>query len=305
MGPTASGKTDLAIALTRLLPCDIISVDSAQVYRGMDIGSAKPGPDVLTDTPHRLISFLDPSEPYSAACFRHDAIREMESIQQNGRIPLLVGGTMLYFKVLQQGIAELPAADSEWRKQLTEEASRSGWPALHARLAEVDPETAARLHPNHSQRIMRALEVHALTGIPLSSWHARQAPTPAPWRFIQMALSPADKTVLDRRIEQRFQRMLEEGFLDEVRQLHARGDLHAGLPAIRSVGYRQAWAMLEGQISPDRWVNEAIRATRQLARRQMTWLRQWPDLHWLHTEEPFSLEAVSRDALKILGHAGI
>lgn len=305
MGPTASGKTDLAVALSQHLPCDIISVDSALVYRGMDIGSAKPDAVTLAQAPHRLISFLDPSEPYSAAQFRQDALREMASISQAGHIPLLVGGTMLYFKVLLEGIADLPPADPAVRAALDAEAGISGWPAMHTKLAAVDPEAAARLHPNHSQRILRALEVFQQTGIPLSRLQQQQNPDPLPYRPIQLALMPEDRGTLHQRIEQRFDRMLANGFIDEVRSLYQRGDLHPDLPAIRAVGYRQAWDYLAGHITETQFRENGIAATRQLAKRQQTWLRSWANLHCLYTQEPFDLDKVTEAALKVLQNAGI
>jgi tRNA dimethylallyltransferase len=305
MGPTASGKTDLAVALTEKLPCDIISVDSTLVYRGMDIGSAKPDEATLAKAPHRLISFLDPSEPYSAAQFRCDALREMQAIAQTGRIPLLVGGTMLYFKVLLEGIADLPAADPDVRSTLTAEAAQLGWPALHQRLAEVDPTTAARLHPNHSQRILRALEVHTLTGQQLSALQQQFAPEPLPFHITQLALLPEDREALHRRITLRFDRMLAAGFIDEVRGLYQRGDLHRDLPAIRAVGYRQAWDFLEGLTTEADMREAGIAATRQLAKRQITWLNTWQHLHSIPVSEPFSLEKVTGAALKKLAEVGI
>lgn len=305
LGPTASGKTDLAVALAGQLPCDIISVDSALVYRDMDIGTAKPDAATLARAPHRLVSFLDPSESYSAAQFRNDALREIAGITARGRIPLLAGGTMLYFKVLLEGIAELPPADPVLRAALTAKAAKLGWPAMHAQLASVDPATAARLHPNHSQRILRALEVYQQTGRPLSQLQQEQQAEPLPFRPIQLALMPTDREILHQRIEQRFDRMLADGLVDEVRQLYARGDLHPGLPAIRAVGYRQAWDFVTGLITAAQLRETGIAATRQLAKRQQTWLRSWPDLHWLLTQEPFDIEKVSSDALKILFAAGI
>jgi tRNA dimethylallyltransferase len=305
MGPTASGKTDLAVALTEYLPCDIISVDSALVYRGMDIGSAKPDAATLARAPHRLISFLDPSEPYSAAQFRRDALLEIADIHARGRIPLLVGGTMLYFKVLLEGIADLPAADPAIRAALAAEAAQVGWPALHEKLAAVDPETAARLHPNHSQRILRALEVYQQTGFPLSRLQKEQPDEALPFRPLQLALMPGDRDVLNQRIEQRFERMLAEGFVDEVRTLYQRGDLHADLPSIRAVGYRQVWDHLAGHITETQLRDTGTAATRQLAKRQLTWLRSWDDLHWLYTQEPFDLKKVTEEALKALRQVGI
>lgn len=305
MGPTASGKTDLAVALTEHLPCDIISVDSALVYRGMDIGTAKPDAAILARAPHHLISFLDPAESYSAAHFRRDALHEIAAITAAGRIPLLVGGTMLYFKVLLEGIAELPPSDPVIRAVLTAEAERTGWPAMHAKLALADPEAAARLHPNHSQRILRALEVYQQTGIPLSRLQQQQRPESLPFRPIQLALMPEDREVLNQRIEQRFDRMLADGFVDEVRALYERDDLHPDLPAIRAVGYRQAWDYLAGNITDIQLRDTGIAATRQLAKRQLTWLRSWADVHWLHTQEPFELQKVTTTALKVLKNVGI
>jgi tRNA dimethylallyltransferase len=305
MGPTASGKTDVAVALTKKLPCDIISVDSALVYRGMDIGSAKPDRHILEHAPHRLISFLDPAEPYSAAQFRRDALQEISEIVQAGRIPLLVGGTMLYFKVLLEGIADLPAADSALRATLTTEAQRLGWPAMHQKLVEVDPVTAAQLHPNHSQRILRALEVYALTGSALSTLQQQQPPASPPFRPIQLALLPNDREALHQRIEQRFDRMLREGFIEEVRQLHQRGDLHPDLPAVRAVGYRQVWDYLDGALTESEMRAAGIAATRQLAKRQLTWLRGWPNLETIAVQEPFQPEKVTRAVLKILSANGI
>lgn len=305
MGPTASGKTDVAVALTEKLPCDIISVDSTLVYRGMDIGSAKPDATTLSLAPHRLISFLDPSTPYSAADFRKDALNEMAAITSAGRIPLLVGGTMLYFKVLLEGIADLPPADPAIRERLSAEAEQSGWPAMHARLASVDPVTAARLHPNHSQRILRALEVHALTGKPLSWLQSQSSNTLFPYNPAQIALIPTDREILHRRIEQRFDRMLAEGFIDEVRLLHQRGDLSPDLPALRAVGYRQVWDFLEGRLDFGQMRDNGIAATRQLAKRQLTWLRSWADLLRIPLTDSANPEKITEEALKTLAHAGI
>ncbi len=305
LGPTASGKTDLAVELTRQLPCDIISVDSALVYRGMDIGTAKPDAATLAHAPHRLISFLDPAEAYSAAAFRRDALREIADIQSRGRIPLLVGGTMLYFKVLLEGIADLPASSPELRAALTAEAEQHGWPAMHKKLAAVDPAAAARLHPNHSQRILRALEVYQQTGTPLSQLQRQQTTETLPFHPVQLALMPEDRNVLTQRIEGRFDRMLAEGFVEEVRHLYLRGDLNPDLPSIRAVGYRQVWDYLAGHVSDTQLRDNGIAATRQLAKRQLTWLRRWANLHWLYTQEPFDLNKVTSDALKILRNANI
>ncbi|MBI2779398.1 MAG: tRNA (adenosine(37)-N6)-dimethylallyltransferase MiaA [Gammaproteobacteria bacterium] len=280
MGPTAAGKTDLALELVRHLPCDIISVDSTLVYRGMDIGTAKPGPDVLATAPHRLIDIRDPSEAYSAAQFRDDALREMAQIIQAGRIPLLVGGTMLYFRALQQGLSDMPSADSTVRARLEAEAGVVGWAALHARLAQVDPAAAQRIHPNDPQRIQRALEVYELGGVPMSDLYKQHAAVQLPYRIFKLILSPADRAVLHRRIGARFHAMLEAGFVDEVVKLRSRGDLHVDLPSVRAVGYRQVWSYLDGGMAYSEMVERAIIATRQFAKRQMTWLRSTPDAVW-------------------------
>ncbi len=287
MGPTASGKTELAMALCRQLPCDIISVDSAQVYRGMDIGSAKPSAELLKQYPHRLVDIRDPADPYSAAQFREDALREMHDITANGRIPLLVGGTMLYFKVLLQGIGDLPSADHDIRAQINAEAKAHGWPHIHQQLAVVDPQSAQRIFPNDPQRLQRALEVYRITGVTLTEWHARQHRRQAesiPFSLYQMAIAPRDRSVLHARIAARFEQMLEQGLLAEVQVLFGRDDMHAGLPAIKAVGYRQVWEYLEGKLSYDEMIERGIIATRQLAKRQYTWLRSWPDLHWIYTD---------------------
>jgi tRNA dimethylallyltransferase len=281
MGPTGSGKTDLAVDLVRRLPCDIISVDSAMIYRGMDIGTAKPGPEILADAPHRLIDILDPAESYSTARFRRDALDEMESISAQGRIPLLVGGTMLYFRGLQEGLARLPDADPQVRRALLDEAERIGWAGLHARLARLDPESGARIHPNDPQRIQRALEVHALTGEPLSALIRAASRTPPPYRLLKLVRAPADRQVLHARIERRFDAMLDQGLVAEVESLWTRGDLREDLPSMRCVGYRQVLKLLIGEYSLAEMRRRAIYATRQLAKRQLTWLRSEQGAHWL------------------------
>ncbi len=273
MGPTASGKTGVAVELVQQLPLDIVSVDSALVYQGMDIGTAKPDAETLRIAPHRLIDIRDPAQAYSAAEFRDDALREIASIHAAGRIPLLVGGTMLYFRALEQGLSELPSADTEVRARLEAEAQERGWAALHERLLKVDPVAAARIHPNDPQRIQRALEVYEITGTPMTELFRRSADTTAPLSFLKIVLAADDRALLHERIRQRFEVMLEQGFLDEVRALHARGDLHPELPSMRAVGYRQAWAHLDGNLSATEWVERAIVATRQYAKRQFTWLR--------------------------------
>ncbi|MGB3462253.1 tRNA (adenosine(37)-N6)-dimethylallyltransferase MiaA [Rhodanobacter lindaniclasticus] len=272
MGPTASGKTALACELSERFPLDLVSVDSALVYRGMDIGTAKPDPATLARYPHALVDIRDPSQPYSAADFRADAVPVMERISAQGGVPLLVGGTGLYFRALQQGLSDLPEADPATRARLAAEAQRLGWPAMHARLVNLDPTAAARIDCNDVQRLQRALEVIELTGRPLSELQ-RGAAAHFPWRVLKLALLPADRRVLHERIARRLDAMLAEGFLDEVRALRARGDLHADLPAIRAVGYRQAWEYLDGQTDAATFRDRAVFATRQLAKRQITWLR--------------------------------
>ena len=301
MGPTASGKTDLAMRLCDRLPCDLISVDSAMVYRGMDIGTAKPDADTLAAYPHRLVDILDPAEAYSAARFREDALAEIAEIHSRGRIPLLVGGTMLYFNALQQGLAKLPAADPALRARLEAEAAERGWPALHARLAEVDPESAQRLKPTDSQRLQRALEVFELTGKPISAHWREQEEARLHFDILPLALMPGDRSRLHERIEQRFDLMLSSGFEEEVRQLWERGDLHAGMPSIRCVGYRQMWSWFSGEYDRETMRYRGIVATRQLAKRQLTWLRGWPGVHWLDTEAPNLLS----NALKLADPAVI
>lgn len=286
MGPTASGKTALAIELVERGPFEIVSVDSGMVYRDMDIGTAKPDAATLARAPHRLIDIRDPADAYSAADFRRDALQEMAAITAAGKIPLLTGGTMLYFKILLEGLAAMPEADPDVRARLDAEAAEMGWPALHARLAEVDPVAAARLKPNDSQRLQRALEVWELTGKPLSQWHAEQAPPePPPFRLIQLAVSPPDRSILHERIERRFDLMLEQGLVDEVARLRARPELHADLPSMRAVGYAQVWSHLDGNIDAAEMRLRGIYATRQLAKRQFTWLKRFP-AEWHDAAEP-------------------
>ncbi|HET7930547.1 MAG TPA: tRNA (adenosine(37)-N6)-dimethylallyltransferase MiaA [Rhodanobacteraceae bacterium] len=274
MGPTASGKTALACALAERFPLELVSVDSALVYRGLDIGAAKPDAATLHRHPHALIDIRDPAEPYSAAMFREDALRAMQAITARDRVPLLVGGTGLYFRALEQGLAPMPSAQPEIRARLQAEAERDGWPALHARLALRDPAAAARIRANDAQRIQRALEVIDSTGQSLSDLHAAaRASGRIPFRVLKLALVPADRAGLRERIAQRFDAMLGAGFVAEVERLHARGDLSPELPALRAVGYRQAWQYLDGAISHADFRQQAIDATRQLAKRQMTWLR--------------------------------
>jgi tRNA dimethylallyltransferase len=275
MGPTASGKTALAVHLVEHLPLEIISVDSALVYRGMDIGTAKPDAETLARAPHHLLDIRDPAETYSAAAFCEEARRLMAGITGRGRVPLLVGGTMLYFRALLHGLDDLPKADPALRKEIEAEAAEWGWPALHAELARVDPVTATRLAPNDSQRIGRALEIFRLRGMPMSS-QLQQASNELPYRVLQLALLPSDRAVLHQRIAARFDAMLAAGLIDEVRALRQTCALNAAMPSMRAVGYRQAWAYLEGEIDLTQLRDQGIAATRQLAKRQLTWMRSWP-----------------------------
>ena len=284
MGPTASGKTDLAIQLAQALPCELISVDSALVYRGLDIGSAKP------DYPHHLIDIREPTEVYSAADFVADATRLAADITSRGKIPLFVGGSMMYFKAFLEGLADMPAADPDMRQKIENEALEHGWPHIHALLAEVDPEAAGRIHPNHSQRLCRALEVYRSSGTTMTQWRVRQKEAggdPLPhehYNVVQMAVCPSDRSVLHSRIAHRFELMMRDGMLQEVAGLRAMSGVHAALPAIRAVGYRQLWGHLQGDYSLDEGVEKAVAATRQLAKRQLTWLRKWPQLNWIYTD---------------------
>ncbi|MFZ6771344.1 tRNA (adenosine(37)-N6)-dimethylallyltransferase MiaA [Undibacterium sp. SXout7W] len=277
MGPTASGKTAAALEIARHFPAEIISVDSALVYRGMDIGTAKPSAAELAAVPHHLIDIISPAQSYSVAQFRKDTARLVEDIQSRGKLPLLAGGTMMYFKALMNGLDDLPGADPAIRSELDAEAARIGVPGLHARLAILDPETAARLKPNDSQRIQRALEVITLTGQPMSALLAKQTPTAPAFDMLSISLEPSDRSVLHARIAKRFDLMLDQGFMDEVRWLKQQPDLHADLPSIRCVGYRQAWDYLDQRCSYEEMRELGIIATRQLAKRQLTWLRSMPD----------------------------
>ncbi len=283
VGPTASGKTAAALALARALaherPLEIISMDSALVYRQMDIGTAKPSAAEQAEVPHHLIDLIAPTQSYSAAQFRADAQRLIDDIRARGGTPLVVGGTMMYYKALCLGLNALPSADPVIRAALEHDARRDGWPALHARLAQVDPITAARLAPNDSQRIQRALEVWTVSGQTMSALHAAQRPDPAPYMFVPVALEPSERGVLHARIAQRFDAMLAQGLVDEVARLRARGDLHPGLPSIRCVGYRQIWSYLDGEIDLPTAREQGIFATRQLCKRQLTWLRSLPTRH--------------------------
>ena len=282
MGPTAAGKTDLAVRLAERLPADLVSVDSAMVYRGMDIGTGKPPPEVLARAPHRLIDIREVTETYSAGEFRRDAMREIGSIRADGRIPLLVGGTLLYFRALERGLSPLPRAAPAVRERLEAEAERCGWPALHARLAAVDPEAARRIHPNDAQRIQRALEVFEVSGRRLSEWH-RSGPRPAgpAGPIVRLAAAPAERGDLHRAIDTRFRAMVERGLVDEVRGLAERPGVGPDLPSMRAVGYRQVFDHLQGRSDHVEMVERAIAATRQLARRQLTWLRSLSGIRWL------------------------
>ncbi len=274
MGPTAAGKTEAALALARALGGEVVSVDSAQVYRGMDVGTAKPSPEVRAEVAHHLIDILEPEESYSAARFRREALEAVAAIAARGRLPVLAGGTMLYFRALEQGLAPLPEADAEVRAAIAAEAAERGWAALHAELARVDPEAAARIHPNDPQRIQRALEVWRLTGRPLSAWLAEARAAPPPFRAVRVALAPADRAELHRRIAMRLDAMLEAGFVEEVARLRARPGLTRAHPSMRAVGYRQVWDHLEGRWDAAEMRARALYATRQLAKRQLTWLRR-------------------------------
>ena len=286
MGPTASGKTDLAVSLVARLPLEIISVDSALVYRGMDIGTAKPDAHILADAPHRLIDICDPAETYSAAAFRADALCAMGEITQAGRVPLLVGGTMLYFRALELGLSDLPCADAAIRSRLEKELHDLGLASLHRRLQTLDPLAAARIHPNDPQRTLRALEVIEITGRPLSQLQQRDKAEALPYRLLKLVQAPQERKVLHARIERRFHLMLEQGFEQEVECLLQRGDLSPDLPSMRSVGYRQMIQYLLGESSREEMIERAIIATRQLAKRQFTWLRGDSGCHWLDEADP-------------------
>ena len=286
MGPTASGKTDLAIQLRQQLPVEVISVDSALIYRGMDIGTAKPSKAELALAPHRLIDICDPAESYSAANFRTDSLREMQEISAQGKIPLLVGGTMLYYKALLEGLSPLPSADDKVRSEIEAKAALIGWGGLHQELSKIDPISAQRINPNDSQRINRALEVFYLTGKTLTQLTAQKGEA-LPYDILQFAIAPEQREVLHRRIEQRFHKMIELGFQQEVEKLYRRPDLNENLPSIRCVGYRQMWEYLRGDYDHDEMVFRGICATRQLAKRQITWLRGWTSpMQWLDSLQP-------------------
>jgi tRNA dimethylallyltransferase len=305
MGPTGAGKTDAALALAERLPLEIVSVDSALVFRQMDIGTAKPPPEVLAAVPHHLVDILDPAERYSAGRFLVDAEAAIADIRRRGRVPLLVGGTMLYFRALQSGLAPLPAADPELRRRIDERGAREGWPALHGELARQDPAAAARIRPNDRQRIQRALEVIALTGEPISARQRQDLRGSVAGGALRLVLAPASREVLAGRLERRLRRMMELGLLDETRRLHARGDLDESLPSVRCVGYRQLWAHLEGRCGLAEAVERSIVATRQLAKRQLTWLRSESGAEWFDALDSGAIGRMSaRIAAWLSGHGG-
>jgi len=321
MGPTAAGKTDLAIALADALPCDIISVDSALIYKGMDIGTAKPDPETLQMSPHRLIDIIEPSESYSVAQFYDDALIEMQAISEAGRVPLLVGGTMMYYKILQNGIAALPSADEGVREAIKRDAKAFGWEYVHQQLALVDPESAARIRPSDPQRLQRALEVYRVTGKTMTQiWQDQKNNTgnieqahytkdgsqasvgglpPVPYDFINLSIAPLDRSVLHERIARRFQIMIDAGFIEEVDKFYRSEDILSDMPSMRCVGYRQVWDYLDGRLGRDEMQERGVIATRQLAKRQLTWLRSWPNLHQLETND----KKVLAKALKIVENA--
>lgn len=304
MGPTGAGKTDLAAALVERLPLEIVSVDAAMVYRGMDIGTAKPSAELLARAPHHLIDLIDPAESYSAARFLADAEAAMASIRSRGRVPLLAGGTMLYFRALQSGLAPLPDADPAVRARLDARAAAEGWPALHAELARLDPAAAMRIGPNDRQRIQRALEVIERSGRPLSAQLAEDLRGAASRDDLALVFAPADRARLAGRLAERFDAMLRDGLLEEVRGLRARGDLHAGLPSMRLIGYRQLWRHLEGSTALGEARDQAVAATRQLARRQLTWLRAEPGAEWFDAGNPAAPERIAERVAQWLGEQG-
>ena len=302
MGPTASGKTAMAMELVQRIPAQIISVDSAQVYRGMDIGTGKPVPEELATAPHRLIDIRDPADIYSASDFREDALRHIAEIQQAGDLPLLVGGTMLYFKVLRDGLAAMPTADPRVRHEIEALAATDGWQSVHDELARVDPESAARIHPNDPQRLQRALEVYRVSGQPMTALHEQEKQASVadfPFDLHFFAIQPEQRAVLHEQIRKRFMQMIEAGLLQEVEALHARNDLHEGLPSIKAVGYRQVWDYLEGRVNYDEMLERSIIATRQLAKRQLTWLRSWANLHSLTDPSAESIDRVLKFAASV------
>ncbi len=294
MGPTASGKTGVAVELVQRLPVELISVDSALVFRDMNIGTAKPDAATLARAPHHLIDIIAPTEAYSAAAFRHDALRLMADITAHGKVPLLVGGTMLYFKALREGLSPLPQADAALRAELDAEIAQHGIEHLHARLAKVDAETAARLHATDTQRIQRAMEIYLVSGKPMSELIKQQEQNPLPYDILSLALVPSDRAVLHQRIAMRFKQMLKDGLVDELRGLRQKYNLHRDMTSMRCVGYRQSWEFIEGEITEAELLEKGIAATRQLAKRQLTWLRGMPDNIELDCLQPDLSEKVQR-----------
>ena len=290
MGPTAAGKTDIAVQLVQQANFEIISVDSALIYKGMDIGTAKPDAQTLSIAPHFLIDIRDPAESYSAAEFVSDASQLIQEIHARGNLPLLCGGTMLYFKALTEGLSELPRADESVRQQLMDQANERGWAAMHEELRTLDPEAAARIHPNDPQRIQRALEIHRITGMAMSEWLKQNKPAGLPYQFIRQIIAPQDRSILHQRIEQRFDQMLAAGFVEEVIGLRQRGDLDLEKPSMRSVGYRQIWQHLDGDYDLQEARLKGIYASRQLAKRQLTWLRATADARWADPTKPSEIE---------------
>jgi len=303
LGPTAVGKTDFAIDIVDRLPCEIISVDSAQIYQQMDIGTGKPDADTLQRAPHRLIDFLDPAQAYSASMFRRDALQEMQAIHDAGKIPLLVGGTMLYFKALRDGLAKMPASNEAVRQEILDLAQRDGWIAVHAALQAVDPDSAARIHPNDPQRLQRALEVYRVSGVTMTELHRREKQgadrQALPFDLHFFAIQAADRAVLHEKIARRFRGMIDAGLVAEVESLYGRGDLDLGMPSMRAVGYRQVWQHIAGEISFDAMMEQGIIATRQLAKRQITWMRSWDNLHKFDSEAPETLDLLLNSISKI------
>jgi tRNA dimethylallyltransferase len=304
MGPTASGKTRLAIELAKALNGEVVSVDSALVYRGMDIGTAKPDLAERQGVPHYLIDILDPAESYSTGRFREEALALMADITARGKLPILAGGTLLYFNALFHGLSALPSADPDIRRQIDAEAAARGWPALHEELAKIDPDAAARIHPNDPQRIQRALEVYRISGVPLTVLCAETKPPPPPFDIHKLIVAPSDRTLLHERIQRRFLDMIERGLIEEVRSLYERGDLHADLPSIRAVGYRQVWAYLAGEYDRDTMIERAIIATRQFAKRQFTWLRREETALSYRSEDERLAETVLWEVAACLGRRG-
>ena len=302
LGPTASGKTDTALALAERTPCHLVSMDSAMVYRGMDIGTAKPDAATRARFPHALIDIREPADTYSAAAFVADADREVAAARRCGRLPVLVGGTMLYARAFRDGLAELPRASESVRASIVARAAAQGWPALHDRLAGVDPEAAAAIHPNNPQRLQRALEVYETTGRPISAFWQERAARGVRDRLgepvLAFAVLPDDRARLHGRIADRFDAMLRDGFADEVRRLRGRGDLHPGMPSMRAVGYRQMWRHLDGELGAEEMREKAVAATRQLAKKQFTWLRKWQELNELNWRDPVAAAGLVLDSIE-------